>query len=394
MKSRINRIIVVIIGVALGILLIYFLTMIGNKSKGPLEDMMVKIGSEITDVDQYILNSSTRERRSQEMNWIASYKNDANLLRNPQEILLGAFNNLDLEDFQSTIELEDALDVQFPIFHIYVAWGSKPDQRFPLTRVKAVHGLGSIPLITWEPWLSDFDEEESAGLRPKETRDKNGLKDIASGDYDFYLEKWTRDMKEVSEPLFIRFGHEMNDPYRYVWGPQNNSPEEFVNAWKYIHNYFERAGITNIIWVWSPHIAYGLFEEYYPGDEFVDWIGVGTLNYGTVAPWSEWWSFDEIFGNYYPLLEKFDKPIVATEFGSLAVGGDRVEWYNDALCAMPEKYPALKSVLFFHFNADNTLTYKSLDWSIMTDSLITNEIRTCIANWPDSVSIGNLRGHH
>ena len=84
------------------------------------------------------------------------------------------------------------------------------------------------------------------------------------------------DLKLFGQPLFIRFGHEMNDPYRYSWGPQNNTPEDFIAAWKHMVDYFKAEGVDNVIWVWSPHIAYGLFEEYYPGDDYVDWVGVGT----------------------------------------------------------------------------------------------------------------------
>jgi beta-mannanase len=238
-----------------------------------------------------------------------------------------------------------------------------------------------VPMITWEPWLKDFDKTLHPQLRDKEARDKGGLKDISEGVYDFHLEKWTNDLKLYHQPIFIRFGHEMNDPYRYPWGPHNNSSEHFIAAWKHVVDYFEEVGIDNVIWVWSPHIAYGLFEEYYPGDEYVDWVGVGTLNYGIVATWSEWWSFDEIFGNHYKQIDQFNKPIMSTEFGSLAVGGDRAEWYKKAFCEFPEKYPNLKSVVFFHFNNDNTLTYKTLDWYIIKDTLVTNAIVDCLNEW-------------
>jgi beta-mannanase len=253
--------------------------------------------------------------------------------------------------------------------------------------MKAILELGSIPMITWEPWLIDFDKTKHDQLRDVEVRDKGGLKDIASGVYDFYLETWVNDLKLFGKPLFIRWGHEMNDPYRYSWGPQNNAPEDFIAAWKHVVDYFRANGVNDVIWVWSPHIAYGLFDEYYPGDDYVDWVGVGTLNYGTVAIWSQWWTFDEIFGNHYAAIDKFKKPIMATEFGSLAVGGDRALWYQDALCKMPEKYPSLKSVLFFHFGNDNTLTNKSLDWYISSDTLITNSIVKCFNSWPGSVLV-------
>ena len=105
--------------------------------------------------------------------------------------------------------------------------------------------------------------------------------------YDFYIVPWARAAAEYKHPLFLRFAHEMNDPYRYPWGPQNgNRPEDFVAAWKHVHLIFQKMGATNVLWVWSPHISMPWFEFYYPGPEFVDWIGVGVLNYGTIASWS------------------------------------------------------------------------------------------------------------
>ena len=124
-----------------------------------------------------------------------------------------------------------------------------------------------------------------------------------------------------------------------------------------------------------------MYNEYYPGDDFVDWVGVGALNYGTVALWSKWWSFDEIFGNYYDWLAAFNKPVVVTEFGSLAVGGERDKWYEQALINIPQKYPSLKALLFYNNDNDNTTLSKSLVWSINNDSLTINAIKRAVKTW-------------
>src|SRR6185369_3819852 len=49
----------------------------------------------------------------------------------------------------------------------------------------------------------------------------------------------------------LRFAHEMNDPYRYPWGPQNNSKEEYIYAWQHVWQRFQKAGARNVIWTWS-----------------------------------------------------------------------------------------------------------------------------------------------
>jgi beta-mannanase len=181
----------------------------------------------------------------------------------------------------------------------------------------------------------------------------------------------------------LRFAHEMNDPYRYPWGPQNNSKEEHIAAWCHVRDRFERAGAHNVIWTWSPHVAYQYWETYYPGSAYVDWVATGVLNFGDVGQqWSKWWSFHEIFGKKYELLASFDKPIMIAEFASLAVGVDRAAWYHDALTNLPQKYPAVRAILFFHATNDRTVTYQALDWRVAGDGALTRTIHDAIQTWP------------
>jgi beta-mannanase len=300
-------------------------------------------------------------------------------------ILLGAFENESKESFDNIIMLEDSLKTTFPLIHIYIAWGSKQEEKFPRIQVNAILEMGSLPVITWEPWLTDFDAKEYPNLRKPEERDKGGLADIASGVYDTYLLQWANEAKKVRNLIILRVGHEMNDPYRYPWGPQNNNASDFVAAWRHIRNIFQAVGATNVIWLWSPHPAYGWFDAYYPGDKYVDYVGVGALNYGTVASWSQWWTFDEIFGKSYGDLMKYGKPIMITEFGSLSVGGDRSRWFSEALKTLPWKYPGIKSIVFFHYSYDNTTTQQPLNWYIKNDPQTVRTIIRQLSFWPDSV---------
>jgi len=172
-----------------------------------------------------------------------------------------------------------------------------------------------------------------------------------------------------------------NDPYRYPWGPQYNKPEDYIAAWKHVVDRFRKAGADNVIWIWSPHPAYTTYEQYYPGNNYVDWIAVGALNYGTVETWSKWWSFDETFKGFYSKISGYDKPMMISEFGSLEVGGNRVKWYMEALDSLPYKYPKVKSIVFYNNSNDNTTSYKVFDWSITKDQQVTAAIRNSVKNW-------------
>lgn len=369
------------------VLIVYILSITGDQTKGPLHNFFSKTGDKIVDMEQSLIMESREDKRKQKLAVFDSLGNNVESLRHPTKMLLGVSDNSNPESFEPIINLEDSLGMTFPLLQIYNAWGSKPEEQFPALAVKTIVSLGSVPVITWEPWLSDFDEEKFPGIPPAEKRGKGSLTEIAKGTYDSYVQKWAEAAKQTESPIFVRFGHEMNDPYRYPWGPQNNKPAEFVAAWKHVHSVFDSIGATNIIWVWAPHTAYGYFDAYYPGDKYVDYIGIGVLNFGTAATWSKWWTFDELFEGGYKKLSTFDKPFMITEFGSLIVGGNRSKWFADALRAMPEKYPLIKSILFFHYPNDKTITDKAVSWYFIDDKETRDSITTQITNWPDSLKL-------
>ena len=369
-----------LLAIGISSMIVYALSHAGNSSKGPIENAMSYTGDVVKNIEHEMIVEQRTDKREDKLKWFHAYQQNASLAAHPKKILLGAFDNEARDNFEPVVGLEDSLKMTFPLIHMYVAWGSKEDAQFPAARVKNITELGSVPVITWEPWLSGFSADEYPALRAAADRDKNGMKDVAAGQYDAYITTWAKAAKKAGKTVFLRLGHEMNDAYRYPWGPQNNNPKDFVAAWQHVHDIFVKEGAKNVLWVWSPHPAYD-FKDYYPGDSVVDYVGAGVLNYGVVAVWSKWWSFKDIFGNRYKQMAEYNKPIMITEFGSLAVGGNRAKWYADALDSMPQKYPLVKSVLFFHFSKDNTTTQQTLNWYIKDDKPVTGAIVKEVNKW-------------
>ncbi|HSJ67008.1 MAG TPA: glycosyl hydrolase [Anditalea sp.] len=385
MVNLIFRIIVVSAILGSGILLLVFINYAGVKISAPTEYLIASISNKITAIETKYIMTKRGHSRNKELNWLGNYKNMPSTLSDPEHFLLGAYDNQATKNFKTIVALEDSLRTVFPLIHIYTSWGSKKEQRFPAAEVNDINVLGSIPLITWEPWLIDFE------LETLNFRVGSNLSSIALGLFDNYIDNWAIEAKAFEHPIFLRLGHEMNDPYRYPWGPQNNSPEDYISAWKHVVDRFRAAGANNILWVWSPHPAYGDFEAYYPGDEYVDWVGTTTLNYGEVASWSNWWSFSEIFDKPYKDLSKYKKPIILAEFGSVAVGGNRANWYKEALSDFPSKYPLVKSLVFFHNSQDATITKKPLNWEIQNDPRVIQEIAKAIESWgAEEVFLNNI----
>lgn len=378
MKKILTRFAVVFTAIVLGLTLVYLLAFLGDKSSGPAENFLKSLNQSVFEWEEEYILKNKSQTRAQRLEWLSASLRNKDSLQQLDQFLLGAYDNQVDISFQPIIDLEDSLRTTFSLLHVYTAWGSKKEQRFPIEKVRTIAALGSIPMITWEPWLNDFTGGENEGIAANQDPNKGGLKRITEGKYDAYLSQWAEDAKNSGVTIFLRLGHEMNDPYRYPWGPQNNKPEDFIAAWKHVVSLFRSAKAENVIWVWAPHLAYGELNSFYPGSEWVDWISTGTLNYGTVAPWSQWWSFEDIFGKHYPELSLYKKPILIAEFGSLAVGGNRANWYAQALKNLQTNYPLVKSLIIFHHGNDNSTTYQSLDWKISSDPIVLDSIRPLI----------------
>lgn len=375
MKEKLKRITSVIIAMFIGALIFIALIFAGDSSKGPLEDFMSTINTVTSSLEKSIMGD--RDTRQNKLKWFEQRRNNVSLLKAPDTLIFGAYDDRTFDSFQPVVSLEDSLNFSLPLIQIYSAWGSKGDQAFPRLRAQAIYDLGSVPMITWEPWLEDFNPGEFPFVENNTRVNRGGMKAVAEGEFDRYIDEWAESAKKFRQPFFLRFGHEMNDPYRYPWGPQNNAPQDYVKAWQHVVNRFKKAGAENAIWIWSPHPAYA-FEEYYPGNKYVDWTGLTALNYGTLATWSEWYSFEEIVKKPYNQLSEYEHPVMVTEFGSLEVGGDRAQWYHNALDSIAEKYPFIHSVVFFNASADNTTSNKTLDWTITNDKPVLEAIKQAV----------------
>ncbi|MGV3529583.1 MAG: glycoside hydrolase family 26 protein [Flavisolibacter sp.] len=372
MKTVFFRIIFLLVALAAGAVIFLLLTYAGSKNKGPLQDLFLSLNRNVASIEKRM--TEKQDARAESLVWFNRYRFNPGLLNAPDTTLYGIYDDRSFASYENMVELENKLETHLPVVSIYTAWGSKADEIFPQIRAQAIYDLGSIPMITWEPWLDDFDPAQFAMDPQAVNKNKGGMRAIAEGKFDSYIDKWAQDAKDFGANFFLRLGHEMNDPYRYPWGPQNNRPEDFIAAWKHVVDRFRAIGVKNAIWVWSPHPAYP-YVEFYPGHDYVNWIGTTVINYGTVATWSQWWSFDDIFKKFYADVSLYKKPMMVTEFGSLAVGGDRPQWFANAFQSLETKYPGVKAVVFFHVADDKTTTYKSLDWSFKDDSAVIDVIR-------------------
>lgn len=100
------------------------------------------------------------------------------------------------------------------------------------------------------------------------------LEAIPSGLADDKIDRLLDTLESYQRPVYLRFGYEFDGSWnRY-------DPQLFIQAWQYFHDRLQSRGIANIAMVWqSAAYCRGTHQgkpsyAWYPGDEYVDWIGL------------------------------------------------------------------------------------------------------------------------
>jgi len=236
--------------------------------------------------------------------------------------------------------LEDKLDYFFEYILLYSDFTSgMPGKRLAHTAKE-----GRIPVLTLQTFSPQLGVTYSLTYN------------LLSGKHDEWLRQYARDVAEFGRPLLFRFNNEMNGDwcaYSAYWSSKDASL--YVDSYRYLYRIFAEEGADNVLWVWNPHdgsyppFAWNDKLLYYPGDAYVDIVGLTGYNAGTYYPGEEWRGFREI---YDPLYASYDalfphKPLIITEFASNSVGGDKVAWIKEAMENLP-RYPRISVAIWWN----------------------------------------------
>jgi hypothetical protein len=236
--------------------------------------------------------------------------------------------------------------------------------KFPKKEVKIIKEFGSIPFIRMMP-RSDYTENKKDPVYT--------LQKIIKGKFDKEFKKWAEDAGDFADPLIVEFGLEMNGnwfPWSGVYNEKN--PEKFKKAYRHIIDIFRKAGADNVTFMY--HVNYGSAPEeswntmaaYYPGDKYIDWIGMSL--YGAQKPTDEWEEITELFDAPYNELAGIspNKPLAIIEFG-VVEHPLKPRWIKNFFDIIKsEKYNRIKAVSYWHSiweNEDNTISNLRLDSS-------------------------------
>lgn len=252
----------------------------------------------------------------------------------------------------------------------YQPWANGRTKFDPAAAV-ALYARGMIPMVTWEPW-----DPGSPTAPAPDTSNETAFKlsAINAGAYDAYIRTFARAVKSARGPVMIRLMHEMNGNW-YPWSgfANGNTPQEFVTAWRRVHDIFANEGATNVTWVWSvnresvPNVPANSFAAYYPGDAYVDWVSMSGFNWGPSLPGTSWLPFDYWFTQPLAYLKTTGKPVVLSEFGCIEGGGDKGAWITDAYAKIASQHPEVKAVVYFDL-LDLRPNGQQMDWRIESSS--------------------------
>lgn len=264
---------------------------------------------------------------------------------------------------------EDETGVRLDLVDIYLDWYT------PWSNVSHAvwhtHVHGALPILTWE--AHGFTTRDIvSGSNPVPLRDGRTLT------LDTYLEEFARGACGAAEddgmPVFLRVMHEMNgnwfswgQSYELPDGTRPNSDGSYKEAWRKIHRAFESRCPGDVKFVWAVnHFSVGegaSFTGTYPGDAFVDFVGLDGYNWGTNAEWG-WQAWPDIFHEAYcAVVRTTNRQVLINEVASTERGGDKAAWIRD-MWARLDDYGRVRGVVWFNDAKHESEIGGRMDWPL------------------------------
>jgi hypothetical protein len=148
------------------------------------------------------------------------------------------------------------------------------------------------------------------------------------------LLRQAQELKSFRKPVYLVFNHEPDAKTSRPMG----EPADFVAAWRRIVSTHRLSGVRNARYVWTmtdQAFQQGIAGSYYPGDAYVDAIGVDVYNwYDCRGGKGRWKDLAELIEPHRRFgLEHPGKDLMVLEWGSVedrARPGRKAQWIHDA----------------------------------------------------------------
>ncbi len=209
---------------------------------------------------------------------------------------------------------------------------------FPSATVAWIAARGALPFVR----LLTRSSQDLSSAEPVFP-----LQAIVDGKFDADFAAWGDGAARFGGPLAVELFTEMNGDW-FSWNSSWNGGGDkgtalFRDAFRHIVDVVRGRGASNVTWVFhvndvdSPPDGWNHFENYYPGDDYVDWVGVS--DYGAQVPLqADCPRFVDGMDAVAPRLRDLasSRPIYVFEMGVTSGNAacDPVAWADDALGAL------------------------------------------------------------
>ncbi len=317
----------------------------------------------------------------------------------------------DAQEHAENIKLTNAI-IQHLTMHpeLYVACENPADTVYHGAKYEPVHGTFFGTCADFLPgqetahllYVRFFDESVSGFnyMIPDEpvyllvawnvpNENKSDLDRINSGDADDYIISNLNYLATLDHKVLLRFGAEVN-----CWdmpadkAARDEYIESFKSAFRRISG-FARQYAPNVAMVYSPNDISNMYvtaEDFYPGDEYVDWVGMSS--YSVLDPAASFKSGDKVDAYYFRglydnpiikirnIVEAFGdrKPILISECGFAYAAQDgqneehAISKLREFYTYVNMVYPQVKGVLYF--NADYERKFKLSNAPALQDTYL------------------------
>ncbi len=285
--------------------------------------------------------------------------NPPNPAPNGQKLSWGVYAGGQMQNFT---DFENKVGQTPQYMATFVHWGN--ENQFPSKIAAIAKQKKATLVIFWE--AMDYNAKS-------ENDPRFSYQQIIVGKWDNYINSFITATKTFGQELILVPFEEMNSDW-YPWsGTTNgNSPKLHQQAYRYLKNMFSGNPKVKFGWVVNndsvPNTAENAISSYYPGDEFVDYLGIDGFNFG-----NPWQNFDQVFGQGLEKLSAYKKPIIIFSTAS-APGAKKADWIR-SIPKVLDSYPTVTGLIWFNEN-------KEKDWRIWSDPLSLAAFKQVISTWP------------
>lgn len=229
-----------------------------------------------------------------------------------------------------------ANDDQVSIEHVFMPWEDVNLASLVEADSYALQHKRAL-MITVEPWTWTRDERNTAAFL------RNGIKD---GYFDANMKAVCGVIGQLHSPVSVRWGHEMETTDgQFIWSAWQ--PEDYISSYRRMTEIC-RTEAPRINMVWSP-VGLENAADYYPGDDYVDLVGLSIFGY---EPWDmkvlgKQQDYPSLLTERYNRVKGFNKPIVVAEVGYSGSQAYVDAWESKVREARPD-LPQLVGAVYFN----------------------------------------------